>query len=98
MSKLVRDLIPDIIRSKSETPIVTVATNDQYLELLRAKLLEEVKEFLDSDNDPKELADIAEVLSELATHLKFDLDAGRKEKNAKSGSFSERFVLHGKVS
>ena len=64
--KLVRDKMPQIIRSKGQEPIVYVADAEEYAARLRDKLIEEVAEFLASDNDPKELADILEVVYALA--------------------------------
>src|SRR5713226_85246 len=60
--KLVRDKIPDIIRSKGAEPIIRVADGSEYQFLLRSKLVEEVEEFLASDDDPEELADILQML------------------------------------
>jgi hypothetical protein len=45
-----------------------VADADEYRTSLKAKLREEVQEFLDSDDDPEDLADILEVLHALAEH------------------------------
>ncbi len=66
--KLVRDMIPQIIRSKGLQPITYVADADKYAARLQDKLAEEVDEFIASDDDPEELADILEVLYALAEH------------------------------
>jgi predicted house-cleaning noncanonical NTP pyrophosphatase (MazG superfamily) len=60
--KLVRDKIPQIIRTKGLEPVIYAADAEEYGVRLRAKLREEVEEFLDSGSDPEELADILEVL------------------------------------
>jgi predicted house-cleaning noncanonical NTP pyrophosphatase (MazG superfamily) len=67
-SKLVRDKIPQIIRSNGLQPITYVADADEFAARLRDKLAEEVDEFIASDDDPEELADILEVLYALAEH------------------------------
>jgi len=67
--KLVRDKIPEIIRAKGEVPSTRVADSAEYRELLLAKLSEEVQEFLASDGDPEELADVLEVVMALADGL-----------------------------
>ncbi|MGH8883726.1 MAG: nucleoside triphosphate pyrophosphohydrolase [Egibacteraceae bacterium] len=95
--KLVRDKIPQIIRSRGADPLVRVAERGEYRDLLRAKLTEEVTEFLDSD-DPEELADILEVVLTLASELGVDaarLEALRATKAAERGGFAQRIVWHG---
>ena len=66
--KLVREKIPQIIRSKGLQPVTYVADAEEYAARLRDKLAEEVDEFIASDDDPEELADIrgAYVLAEHA--------------------------------
>jgi predicted house-cleaning noncanonical NTP pyrophosphatase (MazG superfamily) len=88
--KLVRDKIPQIIRSRGGDPLVRVAEREKYRDLLRAKLTEEVTEFLDSD-DPEELGDILEVVLTLASELGMDaarLEALRAKKAAERGGLS----------
>jgi hypothetical protein len=58
----VRDKIPQIIRSKGLEPVIYTASIEEYATRLRDKLREEVEEFIASDDDPEELADILEVL------------------------------------
>jgi predicted house-cleaning noncanonical NTP pyrophosphatase (MazG superfamily) len=60
--KLVRDKIPDLIRSEGLEPIIHTASPDEYAERLLDKLREEVAELLDSDTDVEELTDIIEVV------------------------------------
>jgi len=96
--KLVRDKIPEIIRAQGETPSTRVADGVEYRELLLAKLSEEVGEFLDSDCDPLELADVLEVVMALADGLGIgqqELERLRAEKAAQRGGFSQRIVWSG---
>lgn len=96
--KLIRDKIPAIIRAKGQQPIIRVADVTEYRFLLRAKLSEEVSEFLASDDDPEELADILEVLLALAEYIGTgpeQLEKLRVVKAQERGGFAERIVWSG---
>jgi predicted house-cleaning noncanonical NTP pyrophosphatase (MazG superfamily) len=96
--KLVRDKIPQIIRSKGEEPIVYVADAEEYGARLRDKLAEEVAEFLASDDDPEELADILEVLYALAEQVGTDRQQLEKLRAAKAearGGFVDQIIWRG---
>ena len=96
-ARLVRDNVPHLMRRRGEHPIVRTAEPYEYAGLLRAKLVEEVEEFLDSD-DPHELADVMEVLLALAQMLGCDgddLERMRSEKAVQNGGFANRLVLSG---
>lgn len=96
--KLVRDKIPQIIRADGQEPIFRAAHNEEFDRLLRNKLAEEVEEFMSSDNDPEELADILEVLLALAERAGAtpqQLESLRAEKAAKRGRFEQRIVWFG---
>lgn len=60
MGKLVRDLIPQLFSGQTRT-----LTDSEYRTALRAKLGEEVAEYLES-GDVMELADVLEVVYALA--------------------------------
>lgn len=62
--KLVRDKIPDIIRSNGEEPEVYVLPDWKFIQKLEEKLREELDEYLDS-KEIEELADLAEVVHAL---------------------------------
>jgi predicted house-cleaning noncanonical NTP pyrophosphatase (MazG superfamily) len=97
-AKLVRDKIPQIIRETGAEPRIRTATEDEFRALLRVKLREEVDEFLDSDDDPAELADILEVLLALVDSLGFDhehLEKLRTAKASERGGFADRIVWSG---
>lgn len=96
-AKLVRDKIPEIVRERGAEPVTRIADADEYRGLLRDKLVEEVEEFLDSE-DPHELADVLEVLLALAIDLGVDrdqLERLRTAKVAERGGFSRRIVWLG---
>jgi predicted house-cleaning noncanonical NTP pyrophosphatase (MazG superfamily) len=93
--KLVRDKIPQIIRSKGQEPVIYIADSDEYCIRLRDKLQEEVQEYLVSDNDREELADILEVLYALARQAGTDqeqLEKLRAAKAEKRGGFADRII------
>lgn len=93
--KLVRDKIPQIIRSKGQEPVIYTADTEEYCIRLRDKLREEVEEYLASDNDREELADILEVLYALARQAGTDqqqLEKLRAAKAEKRGAFAERII------
>lgn len=97
-SKLVRDKIPQIIRAKSLEPVIYVADPDEYATRLRDKLTEEVAEFLASDSDPEELADVLEVVYALAALTGTDqeqLEKLRASKADERGGFADRIIWSG---
>ena len=93
--KLVRDRIPAIALANDGQPLpCRTARPDEMPALLRAKLREEVAEYLDS-GDPAELADILEVLCALAgLHgmTRADLERLRLSKACARGGFEQRIV------
>jgi predicted house-cleaning noncanonical NTP pyrophosphatase (MazG superfamily) len=96
--KLVRDHIPHLIRATGATPVIRVASPTEYTTYLRAKLTEEVREYLDAPGDPAELADILEVIHALAEDLDVTparLDQLRDDKATERGRFTCRYIWYG---
>lgn len=94
-NKLVRDLIPEVIRATGKECDVEIAAIESREKLLQAKLMEEVNEYLE-DKNLEELADIMEVLFGLAHNLGYseeDLINKREEKLKERGGFKEGIVL-----
>lgn len=94
-NKLVRDKIPEYIKSKGGTPITHIAGNAEYWQKLKEKLLEEIKEF-DEDENVEEFADILEVINAIAEYKKFDEKEVEKIKTKKAeerGKFKDRIIL-----
>ena len=94
-NKLVRDLIPEVIRAKGKECEIEVAAKKEKGDLLEAKLIEEVNEYIE-DKNLEELADIMEVLFGLANNLGYsevDLLNKREEKLKERGGFKEGIVL-----
>jgi predicted house-cleaning noncanonical NTP pyrophosphatase (MazG superfamily) len=97
--KLVRDGIPERIRSNGETPVTRVLSFEEYVIELKKKLLEEAAEFQSAESREsmiEEIADIREVLDSLTDALAIalnDLERMQKEKREKRGGFSQRIFL-----
>ncbi|MEA3248275.1 MAG: nucleoside triphosphate pyrophosphohydrolase [Nanoarchaeota archaeon] len=94
-NKLIRDKIPDIIKSKGDDCKVHVAREEEYWNKLRLKLDEEVEEFLENPCS-EELGDILEVINAIAD-FKFEgkdnLEKIREMKSLEKGGFEKRFIL-----
>nr|WP_040257003.1 nucleoside triphosphate pyrophosphohydrolase [Rickettsia hoogstraalii] len=95
MTKLVRDLIPEIILKSGKIPVTHIAESYEYKELLKNKLLEEVEEFL-QDEDIAEVANILEVLETICNingyKLKDILEIKKQKKKVNDG-FDNKIVL-----
>ncbi len=94
-NKLIRDNIPEHIRSKGIEPVIHTATDEEFWNKLKEKLQEEVREFLESEN-MEELADILEVIEAIENYKNFDpkeIQAIKEEKAATRGKFEKRIIL-----
>lgn len=86
------------MKQKGESVETRVASQDELPSLLRAKLPEEVGEFLNAapDTQPDEFADILEVIHALGMLHgipPWQLEILRAEKAQERGAFEERIVL-----
>lgn len=94
-NKLVRDNIPDMIRTQGEIPSVRILDTEEYLLHLEAKLDEEVGEY-HRDKTAEELADILEVVFALAQGCgcsREELMALYQKKHDARGGFEKRISL-----
>ena len=94
-NKLVRDRIPELIRSGGEIPHTRILDPEEYALRLEQKLDEEVSEF-HRDHNREELADILEVVFALASTLdcsEEELLALRARKQEQRGGFQDRIFL-----
>ena len=94
-NKLVRDKIPEYIKSKGGTAVTHIADDAEYWQKLKEKLLEEVGEFLEAENI-EELAGILEVLDAVKEYKAFDNKEIQKIKNMKAadrGKFTKKIIL-----
>ena len=94
-NKLVRDKIPEYIKSRGGNPITHIAGNEEYWRKLKEKLQEEVNEFFEAES-PQELIDIYEVLEAVCEYKGFDktkVEEIKKIKFDDRGGFKERIIL-----
>lgn len=97
-NKLVRDNIPNIIKSKGETPITRILDDATYKSELENKLYEEYKEVIEASEDARaeELADMIEIiraLAKLENKTLQDIIDIANNKNIKRGAFEEKIFL-----
>lgn len=98
-NKLVRDKIPDIIKSEGLDPDFVRLKKVEYKDSLIAKLKEEVDELYKSNSKKErveELSDIQEVLT--AIYKVFGIECSEvtklaREKRKKKGSFEKQIFL-----
>lgn len=90
-----RDHIPKIIKKAGKKPVTRLATDGGYWTMLKAKLQEEVAEFLENPTE-EELVDIYEVMNAIYDFKGIDkknLKKIRKEKAKEKGKFKKRIIL-----
>jgi len=94
-NKLIRDKIPEIIEADGKTYKVHVADQEAYKTALKAKLLEESREFL-SEPSLEELADVLEIIDAIKKAFDFDeadLRRVKDEKRNLRGGFDKQLIL-----
>ena len=94
-NKLVRDNIPEIMIKNKAKPVTRILSDEEYLIELNKKLLEEVKEYLES-GEIEELADIEEVIIAILNAkntTKDNLEEIRQTKVKKRGAFNKKIFL-----
>ena len=94
-NKLVRDKIPEIIRSCGKTCVTATVSDENYLRLLDQKLEEELAEYQESKS-LEELADLIEVIAATVVARGYsweELMRLRDEKRAERGGFEDRILL-----
>lgn len=94
-NKLVRDKIPDIILKDNELPVTRVLNDEEYIEALNKKLMEEVNEYLEEGNI-EEMVDILEVIRAILDYKEVpfdDIEEKRKKKASKRGAFKDKIFL-----
>lgn len=93
--KLVRDRIPEIIEKQGKRCAVRELDSDEYMEMVDAKLDEELAEY-HKDQNLEELADLLEVIYAAAEARGFtreQLEQVRADKEARRGAFRKRLLL-----
>ncbi|WP_270578797.1 nucleoside triphosphate pyrophosphohydrolase [Caldibacillus thermoamylovorans] len=98
-NKLVRDRIPEIIKSTGKLAVTEILDEEEYVTELRRKSKEELDEFLNSETNEEaleELADLLEIIHALAKVHAANIDKVeqiRLKKAEERDSFDERIFL-----
>lgn len=97
-NKLIRDLIPEIIRQTGREFEVQTMTQPEYHRALLDKLVEEAKEAAqaNSNNLVEELADVYEVIDAILINLEIDKSlvlAKQEQKRQEKGGFNKKLRL-----
>ena len=93
--KLVRDRIPEIIEADGKTCVTETLSDSRYLEMLDAKLAEELAEYQGSKS-LEELADLLEVMRAVVQARGWtwgQLEQVRQEKAMQRGGFEKKILL-----
>ena len=93
--KLVRDRIPEIIERSGKSCVCETLSGERYLEMLDAKLNEELAEYQESKS-LEELADLLEVMEAVVAARGYtwnQLQAVKTEKKVARGGFADKILL-----
>ena len=96
IDKLIRDKMPEILRANDVLVDERVMGQEEYIDRLKAKMLEEANEVIgakNSDEIKEELADLLEVIYAFAlvNHVSFDdVENERLRKKNKKGGFASK--------
>jgi predicted house-cleaning noncanonical NTP pyrophosphatase (MazG superfamily) len=94
-NKLVRDKVPAYIKSKGEISVTHIATDSEYWQKLKEKLLEEFEEFQKNERI-EEYTDMLEVIEAIGNYKKFnnkDVQQIKMKKAEEKGKFNDRIIL-----
>ncbi len=94
-NKLVRDKIPEIIERENKTCETEILDDARYMEMLDAKLDEELSEYHE-DKNLEELADLLEVLYAVTKARGYsleELETLRSKKAEERGEFEKKILL-----
>ncbi|MCB8814733.1 DUF429 domain-containing protein [Desulfosporosinus shakirovi] len=94
-NKLIRDKIPQIIEDSGKKAIIEKVSDPEYLDLLNAKLGEELQKYLDSQR-VEELADLVEVVYAILEYKEVsrqEFEDVRKQKVEERGAFRDTLLL-----
>lgn len=94
-NKLVRDRIPEIIEASGNACAIRILSDDEYLQMIDAKLDEELAEY-HQDQSLEELADLLEVIYAATIARGYtleELEELRVKKAQKRGGFAKKILL-----
>jgi len=98
-TKLVRDKVPEIIKSNGGDFEMETVSGPEFIEALSRKLIEECNELFDvqeRDQKIEDLADIIEVVYAFANELSVtpeEIERIRLEKREKRGGFDQKILI-----
>lgn len=96
ISKLIRDRIPEFLKTQNITCHTTVLDDESYQQALHTKLQEEVTEFLEAKSNTHKLEEMADILEVLRACLALQgnsfeqLESIRKIKEQERGGFYKK--------
>jgi len=99
MNKLVRDKIPEIIESNNELAETRILSDEEYIEELNKKLLEECNEVINTKTKEKRLEELADLLEVMKAIAKIEnitleeIEEKAKQKALKKGAFDKKIFL-----
>ncbi|MGR5962264.1 nucleoside triphosphate pyrophosphohydrolase [Bacillus paranthracis] len=98
-NKLIRNKIPQIIKSNGKTPTTRILPEEEYIKEICKKTEEELTEYLEAttkEHKLEELSDLLELINALAEHegttLK-EINNIRKKESRRKRGFSDRIFL-----
>ena len=94
-NKLVRDKVMKNIQAKGHNAMYRVLNEEEYLEELDKKLLEEVNEFIETHNE-EEMADVLEVIEANINQRGMSIqkiNEIKEQKKQKNGGFDHKIFL-----
>lgn len=97
-NKLVRDLIPEMIRKSGHQCDTIILSESEYRQALRDKLLEEAQEVIAANGEDliEELADLLDVIDALIESHNIAQESillTRDQKRAEKGGFAQKVKL-----
>lgn len=97
-NKLVRDRIPEIIRENDQDCYIEILSDEDYIQALHDKLIEEANEAANAEGDDlvKELADLYEVMNALMVVMQIkpdEIQERRKQRRLNRGGFEKKIRL-----
>ncbi|MEC3470456.1 nucleoside triphosphate pyrophosphohydrolase [Bacillus tropicus] len=98
-NKLIRNKIPQIIKSNGKTPTTRLLPEDEYIKEICKKTQEELIEYLEAttkEDKLEELSDLLELINALAEYegtTLGEIDKIRRKKAEERGGFQNRIFL-----
>lgn len=101
--KLIRDNMPEIMKTQGKELDVRVLDKEEFKEALRRKIIEEISELKDAKNDEEAkdkiayLYEIADALGDAYGFSKKDISDFKDKMHSERGGFTKRLFLEGEA-